>query len=348
RGSLLIRRSSNPNLDVAELRGLAQAAGVDVIGVDGGLASGRYADLGGNEFDLLVAPRIALIGGTGISTNSFGATWHLLDSRLAMRTSIIDVTRVADTDLTKYNVIVLPDFFGGVDGYKGLLRASGVANLKTWVEAGGTLIADGGGAALLADTSLALASVRLRDQVLKDLPEYEAALEASKRAFTTSLDSLALWSNETPKAAAKKKEDEDKSSPDLEARKQVDELARKLAPRGAIAAVDLDEEDWLAYGCTSSIPVLLNTNRALVTKAVQVPARLAPAPRLRLSGLLWEEARDRWAESVYAAHNSVGSGQVVVFVSTPNFRGYFHAAERLLLNALLLGPGCGTSPRVDW
>lgn len=348
RGSLLIRRSSNPNLDVAALRELAEAAGVDVVGLDRGLASGQYADLGGNEFDLLVAPRIALIGGTGISTNSFGATWHLLDSRLAMRTSVIDVTRVADTDLSKYNVIVLPDFFGGVDGYKGLLRAPGIANLKTWVEAGGTLIADGVGAAVLADTSVALASVRLRDQVLKDMPEYDAALDASKRAFATALDSLTLWTNEKPKAAARKKDDEEKPSVDLEARKQTDELARKLAPRGAIVAVDLDEEDWLAYGCGSAIPVLLNTNRALVTKAVQVPARLAPATRLRLSGLLWEEARDRWAETVFAAHNSVGSGQVVVFVSTPNFRGYFHAGERLLLNALLLGPGCGTTPRVDW
>jgi hypothetical protein len=323
---------------------------VNVVGLDGGLATGQFADLGGNEFDLLAAPRIALIGGTNINTNSFGATWHLLDSRLAMRTSVVDVARVADTDLSKYNVIVLPDFFGGVDAYKGLLRSSGIANLKTWVEAGGTLIADGVGAALLADTSVALASVRLRDQVLKDLPEYDAALEASKRAFATSIDSLTLWSNETLMAPAKKKqaEEKEKASSDLEERKQADELARKLAPRGAIVAVDLDPEDWLAYGCGNSIPVLLNTNRALVTKSVQVPARLAPAPRLRLSGLLWEEARDRWAETVFAAHNSVGSGQVVVFVSTPNFRGYFHAGERLLLNALLLGPGCGTSPRVDW
>ncbi len=347
RGSFLVRRSSNPGLDVAELRELAEAAGVEVIGVDGGLASGQYADLGGNEFDLLAAPRIALIGGTGISTNSFGATWHLLDSRLGMRTSIIDIARIGDTDLSKYNVIVLPDFSGGVDAYKGLLRASGIEKLKTWVESGGTLVADGTGAAVLADTSVALASVRLRDQVLKDLPEYEAALESSKRAFAASLDSLSLWVGEKPKPQAKK-EDEEKPSADLEARKQADELARKLAPRGAIVRVDLDEEDWLAYGCGSAIPALLNTNRAFVTKAVQVPARLAPASRLRLSGLLWEETRDRWAESVYAAHNPVGSGQVIVFVSTPNFRGYFHGAERLLLNALLLGPGCGTASRVAW
>ncbi|HXV14525.1 MAG TPA: M14 family metallopeptidase [Candidatus Krumholzibacteria bacterium] len=349
RGSFLVRRAGNPGLDVTKLRALAEAAGVVVIGVDGGLASGAYADLGGNEFSLLVAPRIALVAGTGTNSTSFGATWHLLDSRFRVRTSIVDVTRVADTDLSKYNVIVLPDYSGGVEAYRGVLRKSGIENLKTWVEAGGTLVADGAGAAMLADTSVAIASVRMRDQVLKDLPDYVASLALAKSAFSPVVDSLSLWGPGAAKkpAQAEEKKDE-KESGDLESRKREDEVARKLAPRGAIVAVDLDEEHWLAFGCPKTIPALLNTNRTFVTKATQVPARLAPADRLRLSGLFWEEARARWSESVYAARDAVGSGQVIVFVSTPNFRGYFHGAERLLLNALLLGPGCGTSQRVEW
>jgi hypothetical protein len=345
-----VRRAGNPGLDVAKLRALAEAAGVAVIGVDGGLNAGAYADLGGNEFSLLVAPRIALVAGTGTSSYSFGVTWHLLDSRLRIRTSVVDVARVADTDLSKYNVIVLPDYSGGVDAYRGVLRKGGVENLKTWVEAGGTLIADGAGAAMLADTSVAIASVRMRDQVLKDLNDYVASLALSKSAYSPVVDSLSLWgTGETKKTEkADEKKEEKEPAGDLEARKREDEVARKLAPRGAIVAVDLDEEHWLAFGCGKTIPALLNTSRTFVTKSTQVPARLAPAHRLRLSGLFWEEARARWAESVYATRDAVGSGQVIVFVSTPNFRGYFHGAERLLLNALLLGPGCGTATRVEW
>ncbi len=351
RGSFLVRRAGNPNLDVAKLRALAQAAGVAVMGVDGGLATGQFADLGGQDFSLLVAPRIALVAGTGTNTTSFGATWHLLDSRLRMRASVIDVANVGGADLSKYNVIVLPDYFGGVAAYKGILQKEGIDNLKTWVEAGGTLVADGAGAAVLADTSVAMSSVRMRDQVLKDLPQYAASLTLSKSAFAPVVDSLSLWggAKKPEKPAATEKKDETKeSSDDLDTRKREDEVARKLAPRGAIVAVDLDPEDWLAYGCAPTIPALLNTNRTFVTKSVQVSARLESADRVRLSGLFWEEARARWAESVYAAHNSSGKGQVVVFVSTPNFRGYFYGAERLLLNALLLGPGCGTATRVDW
>jgi hypothetical protein len=35
-----------------------------------------------------------------------------------------------------------------------------------------------------------------------------------------------------------------------------------------------------------------------------------------------------------------------VFAAIPNFRGYYHGAERMLLNALFLGPGFGTAARV--
>jgi hypothetical protein len=96
------------------------------------------------------------------------------------------------------------------------------------------------------------------------------------------------------------------------------------------------------------VPAILNSPLALVTENVEVPARLAPANRLRLSGLRWAEARARWGESVYAARDGYGEGQAIVFAAIPNFRGYYHGAERMLLNALFLGPGFGTAARVNW
>ena len=101
-----MRRAGNAALDVAQLRALAEAAGVELIGVDGGLASGGFADLGGNEFDLLVAPRIALVAGTGTNSYSFGVTWHLLDSRLRLRTSIVDVSRVAGCERVDVLIVI--------------------------------------------------------------------------------------------------------------------------------------------------------------------------------------------------------------------------------------------------
>jgi hypothetical protein len=76
---------------------------------------------------------------------------------------------------------------------------------------------------------------------------------------------------------------------------------------------------------------------------VRTPARFASAGALRLSGLLWPEARDRWARTAYATRESKGRGQIILFAGEPAFRGFFHGTSRLLQNAILLGPGWGTS-----
>ena len=348
RGSYLIRRAGNPDLDVDALRGMAEAAGVALVAVDDGLASGRFADPGGDEFTLLKAPRIALVAGSGINQYNFGAVWHLLDSRLRMRTSIIDIDNLARVDLSRYNVLVLPDNYRDVEGYKSALGDGGIGRMRAWIESGGTVVAEGAGAAFLADTSVAVSPTRMRRQVLKKLDTYRAALATSLDASHPAVDSLSLWEATPPKTAAKggaAAAGAPASGDDIE---REDEVARKLAPRGTILAVDLDPEHWLAYGCPPRMPALLMGNRAFVTKTVRVPARFAPADSLRLSGLLWEEARARWAQTAYATRDAVGSGQVILFVTTPDFRGYYYGTERMLINALLLGPGMGTARTVDW
>jgi hypothetical protein len=170
-------------------------------------------------------------------------------------------------------------------------------------------------------------------------------MEAADPAVVDSLD---LWEAKTPEAESGK-EKEEESSPELDELKKQDELARRLRPRGVIMAAELDDEDWLAYGEPSPLPALISTSTTyLAKKNVRVAARLEKEKQLRLSGLLWPEARKRWSGSVYAAHERRGNGQVIVFAGQPNYRAYFHGGERLLLNALLLGPGFGSNRPIDF
>jgi hypothetical protein len=81
---------------------------------------------------------------------------------------------------------------------------------------------------------------------------------------------------------------------------------------------------------------------------VEVPARFTAEPRIRLSGLLWPEARQRWSESIAVSREALGHGQIILFSVQPNFRAYFHGGERLLLNAVFLGPGFGTRTSLEW
>jgi hypothetical protein len=76
--------------------------------------------------------------------------------------------------------------------------------------------------------------------------------------------------------------------------------------------------------------------------------RLGRYDELRLSGLLWPEARERIAESCYLTVESRGRGQVILFAAPPAFRGYQLGTARLFANAVVYGPGAGASPPVGW
>lgn len=63
--------------------------------------------------------------------------------------------------------------------------------------------------------------------------------------------------------------------------------------------------------------------------------------RLRMAGLLWPEAADRLAHSAYVTRERIGSGQVILFSESPNFRAATRGAARIFANAVVYGPGMG-------
>ena len=192
---------------------------------------------------------------------------------------------------------------------------------------------------------MAISSVRQKRQVLKDLNDYEKSLEYLKSAEAPEIDSLAVWEGKKQISSSKRDELEYSIS-DIE---DKDKLARKLAPRGMLMKAILDKEHWLSFGCGEYVIPMVNTSVALVSdEHVATVARFAEEDKLRVSGLLWPEARQRWAETVFATREGYGNGQIILFATDPNFRGYFHNTERMFLNALLLGPGMGTHQPIKW
>jgi len=147
-------------------------------------------------------------------------------------------------------------------------------------------------------------------------------------------------SNEKPAGGGK---------PGFDQIKAADEQARLLYPHGAILRVNLDDEHWLTVGCPGSVGVMFNSSYSyLAAGGVQVAGRLAEKSSIRLSGLMWPEARERWQKSTWLTREGKGKGQIILFATQPNFRGYFYGAERLLLNALFLGPGFGARQSIEW
>ena len=343
RGAVLLRRSENrPGLS-GVLAKIAASSGITASGVNTALST-QGPDLGGNDMVLLRQPQVALVGGPGVSSAGFGALWHLLDSQIRSRTSILTTEQIAGADLQKYNIIILPS--GNAQAYSRVLGKPAIGKLRAWLEAGGTVVGIGAAAAFLADTATGMSSVRLRHQALKELGLYTKALLLESGASSPAIDSVAVWEGKpVPKDTARPK-----GSPEDE--KEIaaqDERARLFMPRGAIMRVDLDEEYWLCFGAGGRIPAIVYTSGAFLARnPVRAAGRFSPAEKLRLSGLLWPEARERWERTAFATREAKGRGQIILFAGEPNFRGSFQGTTRLLLNAILLGPGFGTARPVEW
>jgi hypothetical protein len=355
RGSLLVRRAENAGApqDVwLKVRAAAAAAEVDVVPVHSTRApDSEQADLGGQHFHLLARPRVALLANSPVSSDAYGHLWHELDQRIGVPFSILDAQNLRDYDLRRFNVLVLPPAWG-LDSVLQPLKES----LASWIEAGGTLIASGGSAAALTKGRLGLSQVALRADALDDLASFRRDAERQRAARKVEIDEAVVWNGpsappagegEEARAPDEAKEDdaEKKEKPEAD----VEAHARRFAPQGVTLRALADPEAWITSGVDAVLPVMFSgADVFLARQPVTTAVRLEPAPELRLSGLLWPEARERVADSSWLTVERKGRGQIVLFAAQPAFRGYHRASARLFANAVILGPGLGADQPIGW
>ncbi|MCK5146701.1 hypothetical protein KAR48_08085 [bacterium] len=340
RGTLLFRRhENNADLDI-KIKAIATATGVIFTPISTALTE-KGANLGNASFRLLERPKLAIVTGQGISSTQFGAIWHFLDEQLGMRTTLLDIGNLGRSDLRKYNTLIIPPS----RVLKRSLGKQGAAKLRDWINDGGTLIGIADAAAALTDSTLKISKVRLRRHVLKHLSSYEAEIAWEAKAGKLTPDSLTVWSNlvyTQPKAKKKTK-------PDFNSLSAQDKLSRIYMPRGAFMRINMHPEHWLGFGMDKKMPALCYSDKVFLSKRpIQTAARFADEQHLRISGLVWPEARARWAQSAYATREALGNGQIILFSNDPVFRAYTYATARMLVNAILLGPGLGTNVPVAW
>lgn len=345
---------------------LSQQLMIPARGIHTGWGEGDLPDLGGQHFILLRRPQIALLGHGNVSSYDFGSIWHVIDRYLGITHSHLDIES-GRVDLRRYNVVVLPESYGP-------LPESLTKSLKPWLEQGGTLIAVGNSAAGLATEKLELSTVRLLPDVLEKLDDYEMDLLKQWLADQEPLNAASVWSHSPPSQ---------QSFPwsDLPKRPDKDEMARRdkwraqFMPQGAIFAARTDTEHWLTFGCREYVPTLFGRGPLLMTleeapvrfgsyqraaekrktkdnESTVVRAGWAGVPagyelRLRMSGLVWPEAADRITNAAYLTRERQGRGQIIMFASSPAFRGTTMGTIRLLINALVYGPGLGTNGGID-
>ncbi len=301
-GTMLITRAGNP-ADVAQrLAALATATGARVTGIgDSWVSDGP--SFGSDGAVLVRAPRIALAWDDPTSPSAAGATRYILEREFGYPVTVVRTGNLSSGDLSGFQVLILPE--GG--NYKGALGAGGLANLRGWVERGGTLITLGRASRLMADEDANLLASRRQDPSSEE--EDEAADIIADEAHYDSLIGVA---EPGPASVA-----------------------------GALALARVDTEHWLAAGIAPTVNVLVQGADIYAPlgqgEGVNV-VRFAGPNDLVVSGQMWAENRTRLAFKPAVMVNGLGRGQLIAFTQDPTVRGYLEGLKPLLINAVFLGP----------
>ena len=110
------------------------STGVQVYGLASGLSVGGI-DLGSGSFINTRTPRILMLGGNGTSSNDAGEIWHMLDQRMKIPSTLVEVDRFNSVTITGYNIIIMPE-----GAYNNMERAA-QEKLRSWISNGGTVLA---------------------------------------------------------------------------------------------------------------------------------------------------------------------------------------------------------------
>lgn len=107
--------------------------GLPIDRIESGLTT-EGPDIGSNNFEVLREPKILMLTGDGVSVAESGEIWHQLDTRYDIPITLVQTNRLSNTNLSKYNVLIMPD--GSYNGVS-------VEKLRQFAVEGGTIIATG-------------------------------------------------------------------------------------------------------------------------------------------------------------------------------------------------------------
>jgi hypothetical protein len=112
---------------------VTKQAGINIYSLGSGYNSGGI-DLGSRHIKTLKKPEIVMIIGTGVAAPEAGEIWHLLDQRLEMPITKLDILNLGRVNLSRYNTMIM------VSGNYSLIDTTISDKIKTWVQNGNTLI----------------------------------------------------------------------------------------------------------------------------------------------------------------------------------------------------------------
>ena len=144
KGSLLILRDENLKIDNfdALVSKTSNNSNKEITAVYSGFVDAG-TDFGSYNYALIPSKKVAIIAGEGTSSLSFGEIWHFFETQLKYPATIINSIDLNYTNLTKYDVLILPEDFNA--------DKSELETFTSFTNNGGTIIAIGSAIDTFAD-----------------------------------------------------------------------------------------------------------------------------------------------------------------------------------------------------
>ena len=293
-------------------------------------------NFGSSSVRYLPRPQVALAYNAPVSANSAGWTRYLIEQRYGYPVTTIRTDQLRGTDLSKYNVLILPD---SGQGYTSALGDG--ARLREWMAGGGTLVTYAGATVWAADEKVNLLPARRERREKGDAKpekrEQPADGTVAARPVGRSGDITSQAGQQAPPKADSNAAKESSVEKAIEPKEEW-----PSATPGAILRVSIDRAHWLGFGYGDTTTVLLDSNRIFtplrLDQGVNV-ARYLGDDRMIASGLVWDDARKQLPNTAFLMHVRQGRGHLVAFAEDPGYRAFLEGLDLMLLNAIFLGPG---------
>ena len=297
-GSLIITKGGNEyvaNFD-AKVTAAANKHGITLQTTQSGYVD-KGKDFGSPNIRVIKAPKVALVGGAGTSSLSYGEIWHFFEKDLNYPLSNLDLADLGRIDLSKYNVLIMPASFGGA------VNEATQKKLAEWVRAGGKLIAFDNSINLFANKEgFALKNFDTEDE--KKAAEKAAEALAKGERIAPYVDSERL------------------------------EISGGVA--GAIYEVKMDETHPLGYGTGGKFYTLKNNSTRFALLSGGVNAGIITANNSYRSGYIGYKIKSQMAQSLAIGLENQGRGEIIYFVDNPIFRGFWESGKLVLSNAIFM------------
>ncbi len=297
-GSLIITRGGNDYVTdfPKKVTDAANKFGVKLATTQTGYMD-KGKDFGSPNIKAIKAPKVALVGGQGTSSLTFGEVWHFFEKELNYPLSTLEAASVGSYDLAKYDVIILPSTYGSA------INAGGQQKLAEWVKAGGKLIAIDGALSLFANKEGFALKTFDTDEQKKDAEK--AATELAKQ---------------------------ERLEPYLDGER----LEISSGAAGAIYEVKMDLTHPLGYGTGGKFYTLKNNSSHFAYLSGGANAGIIAANDSYRTGYIGYKIKSKMGETLAIGAESQGQGQIVYFVDNPIFRGFWESGKLVLSNAVFL------------